>query len=69
MPLKSQAPSISGDPYIGEILAGDVGGWRDPTTELLRHWVRCGAPMGTACTYIQAAPRDRPRDGADVHGP
>ena len=51
-PAKSQAPSLTGKPYVGQTLAGSVGGWVDPTTDFLRRWVRCDAGGG-ACTYIQ----------------
>ena len=51
-PAKSQAPSLTGKPYVGQTLAGSVGGWVDPTTDFLRRWVRCDA-SGGACTYIQ----------------
>jgi hypothetical protein len=36
---------------VGDTLAGSVGGWKDPTTEYTRRWVRCD-PDGTACTSI-----------------
>lgn len=47
----SQAPSISGTPYVGEMLVGSVGGWKDPTTSFLRRWLRC-SPDGTSCSTI-----------------
>ena len=53
---------MRGDAYVGEILAGDVGGWKDPTTDFLRRWVRCDAD-GTACTYIQEVATTEPEDG------
>jgi hypothetical protein len=51
-PAKSQAPLLSGTAWVGETLAGTVGGWKDPSTEFSRRWVRCD-PDGNACTYIQ----------------
>jgi photosystem II stability/assembly factor-like uncharacterized protein len=58
---KSQAPSIAGDAYVGETLAGSVGGWQDPTTDFLRRWVRCDAGGGS-CTYIQKVASTDPED-------
>jgi len=61
-PARSQAPSITGDAHPGETLAGDVGGWRDPTTDFLRRWMRCDA-AGNACTVVQKTDRPSPEDG------
>lgn len=47
----SQAPSINGTAYVGEMLVGSVGGWKDPTTSFLRRWLRC-SPDGTSCQTI-----------------
>jgi hypothetical protein len=58
----SQAPSLSGNAWVGETLAGDVGGWKDPTTDFVRRWVRCDA-AGGACTYIQKAASTDLEDG------
>ncbi|MCU0312943.1 MAG: glycoside hydrolase [Solirubrobacteraceae bacterium] len=62
-PEKSQAPSLLGDAFVGETLAGSVGGWKDPTTDFLRRWVRCDA-SGAACTYLQKTGSTDPEDGA-----
>lgn len=43
--------------------AGTVGGWKDPTTEFARRWVRCD-PFGAACTYIQRAASTDPETGS-----
>src|SRR4029077_6936522 len=59
----SQAPSLIGDAYVGETIAGSVGGWKDPTTDFLRRWVRCDAD-GTACTYIQKSGSTDPETGS-----
>ena len=61
-PAKSQAPTIAGNAWVGETLAGTVGGWKDPTTEFLRRWVRCDADGG-ACTYIQQVATTDPETG------
>ena len=58
----SQAPSLSGNAWVGETLAGSVGGWKDPTTDFMRRWVRCDAD-GTACTYIQQVASTDPETG------
>jgi hypothetical protein len=50
-PAKPQDPAIVGAPFIGETLAGTAGGWKDPTTEFSRTWLRCDAGGG-ACTPI-----------------
>jgi hypothetical protein len=50
-PAKSQNPAIVGAPFIGETLAGTAGGWKDPSTEFSRTWLRCDAGGG-ACTPI-----------------
>jgi hypothetical protein len=59
----SQAPSLAGDAWVGETLAGSVGGWKDPTTDFLRRWVRCEAD-GTGCTYIQQVASTDPETGS-----
>lgn len=51
-PAKSQVPAIVGDAWIGETLAGTVGGWQDPSTQFSRRWLRCDA-AGNACADIQ----------------
>jgi hypothetical protein len=61
-PAKSQAPALVGDAYVGETLAGTVGGWQDPTTDYLRRWLRCDA-AGNACTPIQKAGSVDPETG------
>ena len=61
-PAQSQAPSLAGDAYVGETLAGTVGGWKDPTTDFLRRWVRCDADGGS-CTYIQQVASTDPEAG------
>lgn len=58
----SQAPSLQGDAYVGETLVANVGGWKDPTTDFLRRWMRCGAD-GTSCTYIQKVASTDPENG------
>jgi hypothetical protein len=58
----SQAPSLAGNAWVGETLAGSVGGWKDPTTDFLRRWVRCDAD-GNACTYIQKVASTDPETG------
>jgi hypothetical protein len=62
-PVKSQDPTIAGDAYVGETLAGTVGGWKDPTTDYLRRWMRCDV-NGAACTYIQKAGTVDPEIGS-----
>jgi hypothetical protein len=62
-PAKSQAPALSGNAWVGETLAGTVGGWKDPSTEFSRRWVRCDAD-GNACTYIQKPASTDPEDGS-----
>jgi hypothetical protein len=62
-PAKSQAPALLGEAYVGETLAGSVGGWKDPTTDFLRRWVRCDA-AGNACTAIQKAGSTNPENGS-----
>lgn len=62
-PAKSQAPSLAGTAYVGETLAGSVGGWNDPTTDFLRRWVRCDA-SGGSCSTIQKVASTDPEDGA-----
>ncbi|HMJ03376.1 MAG TPA: hypothetical protein VK506_10570, partial [Conexibacter sp.] len=62
-PSKSQAPALAGDAWVGETLAGTVGGWTDPTTEFSRRWVRCDA-FGAACTYIQRVASTDPETGS-----
>ena len=62
-PPKSQAPALAGEAYVGETLAGSVGGWKDPTTDFLRRWVRCDAG-GNACSYIQKVASTDPEDGS-----
>jgi hypothetical protein len=62
-PPKSQAPALSGNAWVGETLAGTVGGWKDPTTEFSRRWVRCD-PEGNACTYIQEVASTDPETGS-----
>lgn len=47
----SQAPSLSGKPYVGETLVGSVGGWVDATTGFQRRWLRCSTD-GTSCSPI-----------------
>ena len=59
---KSQAPALAGTAWVGETLAGTVGGWKDPTTEFSRRWMRCDAD-GTACTYIQQVATTDPETG------
>lgn len=59
---KSQAPALLGEAYVGETLAGSVGGWKDPTTDFLRRWVRCDA-AGGACTPIQQVNSTVPETG------
>ncbi|HYI19717.1 MAG TPA: hypothetical protein VD836_13475 [Solirubrobacteraceae bacterium] len=60
---RSQAPALTGEAYVGETLAGSVGGWVDPTTDFLRRWVRCDA-SGGSCTYIQKVASTDPEDGS-----
>ena len=63
----SQAPSLAGNAWVGETLAGSVGGWKDPTTDFLRRWVRCDADG--AVVHLHPAGRlDGSRDGTDVRG-
>ena len=62
-PAKSQAPMIAGNAWVGDTLAGTVGGWKDATTEFQRRWVRCEAD-GTACTYIQEVASTDPETGS-----
>ena len=62
-PARSQAPSLAGEAYVGETLAGTVGGWKDPTTDFRRRWVRCDAD-GRACTYIQKVASTDPETGS-----
>ena len=62
-PVKSQAPALAGDAYVGETLVGTVGGWKDPTTDFERRWVRCDAGGGS-CTYIQKVASVDPEDGS-----
>jgi photosystem II stability/assembly factor-like uncharacterized protein len=58
-----QAPRLFGEAFVGETLAGDVGGWQDPTTTFLRRWLRCAAD-GTACSPIQRAGTTDPETGS-----
>jgi hypothetical protein len=53
---------VAGEAYVGETLAGSVGGWKDPTTDFLRRWVRCEADGGS-CTYIQQVGSTDPETG------
>ncbi len=62
-PPKSQAPALAGTALVGETLAGTVGGWKDPTTEFARRWVRCDA-FGNACTSIQRVASTEPETGS-----
>jgi hypothetical protein len=62
-PTKSQVPALLGEAYVGETLAGSVGGWQDPTTDFLRRWVRCDA-AGNACTPIQQVNSTAPETGS-----
>jgi hypothetical protein len=61
-PTKSQAPALVGEAYVGETLAGSVGGWKDPTTDFLRCWVRCDV-AGGACPPIQQVSSTAPETG------
>jgi photosystem II stability/assembly factor-like uncharacterized protein len=62
-PALSQAPALAGEAYVGETLAGSVGGWKDPTTDFRRRWVRCDAD-GAFCTYIQKVASTDPETGS-----
>lgn len=62
-PAKSQAPSITGKAYVGELLVGSVGGWKDPTTSFLRRWLRCDTD-GTSCQTISKPATVDPEDGS-----
>ena len=50
--LKSQAPSLMGEAYVGETLAGSVGGFRDPSTVYEKTWHRCDADGGACSSPI-----------------
>ncbi len=56
------APQLFGDPYPGETLIGTVGGWKDPTTDFQRQWLRCD-PDGEFCTNIQEVESGDPETG------
>jgi hypothetical protein len=60
---KSQAPSLSGNAWVGETLAGSVGGWKDPTTDFVRRWVRCNA-TGGSCAPINRVNSVEPESGS-----
>lgn len=62
-PPRSQAPTLAGDAHPGETLAGSVGGWKDPTTEYLRRWVRCDT-AGNGCAAIQRPGGGGPEAGS-----
>lgn len=62
-PAKSQAPALTGDAFVGETLAGSVGGWKDPTTDFLKRWVRCDAGGGS-CSTIYKQGTVEPEDGS-----
>ncbi|HEV7774403.1 MAG TPA: hypothetical protein VGO48_14075 [Conexibacter sp.] len=62
-PPKPQTPGLAGNAWVGQTLAGTVGGWKDPTTEFSRRWVRCDA-SGGACTYIQRVGSTDPETGS-----
>lgn len=58
-----QGPTLIGEAYVGETLAGSVGKWQDPTTVYDRRWVRCDQ-AGGACTFIQKVASTDPEDGS-----
>lgn len=60
---QSQAPSLSGTPYVGETLAGSVGGWVDPTTDFERRWLQCDAG-GASCTVIRKVASTEAEEGS-----
>jgi hypothetical protein len=60
---KSQAPALSGTAFVGDTIAGSVGGWVDPTTDFLKRWVRCDA-AGESCSTILKAASTEPEDGS-----
>ena len=59
---KSQAPALTGTAYVGDTIAGSVGGWVDPTTDFVKRWVRCDASGGSCTTIAKVASVD-PEDG------
>jgi len=61
-PPFSQAPRLSGKAQVAQTLAGTVGGWKDPTTEFSRRWMRCDA-QGGSCTFIQKVASTDPETG------
>jgi hypothetical protein len=54
---------IVGNAWPGETLVGNVGGWKDPTTEFQRRWVQCDAGGGS-CTYINKVASVDPETGS-----
>lgn len=54
-PKNTSLPTISGDPYVGQTLAGSDGTWTgtSPIT-YVRQWLRCNS-SGNSCTSISGA--------------
>jgi hypothetical protein len=53
-PSEVEAPSISGNPYVGEALYADAGIWGGTETEISYQWERCNA-TGGECSDIAGA--------------
>jgi len=60
----SQAPSLQGEAYVGETIVGNVGGWKDPTTDFVKRWVRCDADGSACSSSIYKVATTDPEDGS-----